>query len=101
MGWPRCRGYQASRPYVYNGEKMSDQDITAETLAKFHSSLRNDCLIRLRQARLFFDDIERKIIDPKGSINDLGEFQGFMNILDCRMASLATVRRLAESMGAI
>lgn len=60
-----------------------------------HESLQGDCLKRIEQLRIQLD-VLKNTIRSGGIINDLGELQGVTTILDCRLASLAVVKRLIE-----
>lgn len=59
-----------------------------------HDNLQADCLLRLKGLQGLLESISRRVQADAWVLNDLGELQGVANILDCRIASLATVRRL-------
>lgn len=59
-------------------------------------NLKRDCLIRIRDLRLLLDHIELIVKKDHGILNSLGELQGVPGILDCRLASLAVVRKIRD-----
>ena len=66
-----------------------ENDLLQET----HDRLQRDCKTRIKDLRVLLDHIENDI-DRGFSLNELGEIQGRGDILDCRIASLATIRNL-------
>lgn len=78
---------------------MSERELSIGMLAKNNGI---DCSFSLTFAeprcilylRMTLDHIEKMVSDDDGILNDLGELQLQPGILDCRIASLATVRSL-------
>ncbi len=68
--------------------------ITKDTLVACEANLKRDVLIRMKELKVHLEYLELKINRDDDVLNDLGEIQGVANILDCRIASLATVRML-------
>ncbi len=66
------------------------------TIEETHKSLVRDSLQRIRELRCLLDGIETKVKNGGDGLNTLGEMQGVAVILDCRLASLATVHALLE-----
>lgn len=67
-----------------------------QNLTEQHRQLQENCLTRLRLLRVLLDAIERKVRDHTCILNDLGELQGAGDLLDCRIAALATLRRICD-----
>ena len=67
-----------------------------QMLATTERTVANNCLLRIRDLRVLLDHIEKRVKNPDGILNDLGEMQGVAVILDCRLAGLATLRRIKD-----
>lgn len=66
----------------------------SRSIADEISGLEDDCHARIRQLAAMLADIGRTVEDPNGILNDQGEMQSVAVVLDCRLATLATLRRL-------
>jgi len=78
-------------------EQMKTTDVKTDITNKMCENLKRDCLTRIRDLQLLLDGIKRKLeSENHSSLNTLGELQGVAVILDCRLASLATLRMLKE-----
>ncbi len=77
-------------------ETTQAQDRLARLLQSLdveRKSLQDDCLKRIEELRMQLNVLENTICSD-ATINDLGELQSATTILDCRLASLAVVKRL-------
>lgn len=66
------------------------------TIQDEYNALKRDSLQRAKELKAHIDGVVRGINDDNYPLNDLGEFQSLCNILDCRIAALAVVRRLIQ-----
>ncbi len=69
----------------------------ADMLEQRCDQLTRNCLTRIRDLRSLLGDIEKKL-RRGGELNDLGELQGVAVILDCRLASLATLEQFQRDL---
>lgn len=68
-------------------------------LQKTQDDLQRDSLKRLTELMVTLDRLKGVVGSNTGYLNNLGEIQGQANMLDCRLASLATVRILLQEAG--
>lgn len=59
--------------------------------------VRRDCHTRIRDLRAILDVIEQKL-NQGHDLNSLGELQGIAVLLDCRLASLATLLSVRDDL---
>lgn len=67
------------------------------TQKQHYEMIKDSVMQQIQQLRVVLDHVERDVKDDNAVLNDLGELQSLPGMLDCRIASLATLRKVRNS----
>lgn len=65
-----------------------------KTIHQRHNQIRDDCLQRIKMLQATLERLEKAVRDDFGTVNELGELQAAPAMLDVRVGTLATLRRI-------